>query len=506
MTKRKIEQKIIRGVIAKLVSFSLVVARGIILVPIILSNWGEAKYGVWLTLYSFFNLMLAVDLGHGQYISNEINQSYHVSLEKTRVLLGSALRVTFISALIQLLVLFGLYSVGFLDNFVEYEGLDAKGLFLCLALLFIYRLFFGGFKGILVKINNPVGYIDRAFYIGLFEQIIEVIVLTYAAFTDMAIIDLVLLFIVSKACYVIITFILLKMWYPEFFPWWQYGSIRTGLRNYRNSLTLSFNGFLQRFSNDGLNILVSGILSSKVVPLFATTKTMSNFAFQLSGFILQPLQPELSRFYAKGELEKVKTSIQLNWLFAGLVICVPFLIISAGIEDFYVLWTAAKLEFQPLLYALLVVAILFFNYGNSYVTYLASINKINELFQITFVRGVMICVLSFIFLHAFGLIGVGIALVATELVTSLFIPSYFVRKELEKHKVKISGRERLLAIAPVAVTALFHVLYFITETSSLLILIAAVISVLWFSYLQWKQIDAEVRDRILKIIPLINMN
>lgn len=498
---RKTEKKLVSGIVARGMQFSVQIARSILLVPLILRIWGDEKYGVWIALYSFFNLMLAIDLGHGLFISNEINKTYHVEKESAKKLLGSGLRVIFISALLQFFVLSSLYYLGVLGDIISNDSISSRELFLCLCLLFGYRMFIGGFKGILVKLTYPVGYIDRAFYIGMGEQILEVLLLFYAAITDISLLELCIYFVSIKSVYAIFVFVLIKRWIPEFFPWWQKGDIVTGVKNYVTSMALAINSFLERFSNDGLNIIVSSVLGSKVVPLFSTTKVLANLALQLSGLVIQPFQPELSRYYAKKEYDKVINVIKLNWLFAGLILCLPFIIVSPWVEELYTIWTSGELVFDKQLYALLIIGVLIFNYGNSYVTYLNSINNLKALLKITVLRGTLICGLSVILTYQYGLIGIGISIAIAEILTSLILPSYFVNKELGKMDMRIDGLNKVVSLAPVIFTCLYHALYFIFGVRSLwLLVITAIIVTVAVSY-QWRYISLDIRERIKKLIP-----
>src|SRR5437867_7541300 len=43
------------------------------LVPILLKYWGNANYGLWLALLAGFNLLQSLDLGHQNYVGNQLN-------------------------------------------------------------------------------------------------------------------------------------------------------------------------------------------------------------------------------------------------------------------------------------------------------------------------------------------------------------------------------------------------------------------------------------------------
>lgn len=447
--------------------------------------------------------MLAIDMGHGIFISNEINKTYHVEKDTAKELLGSSLRVTFISTLIQFLIILFLFWLGFLNGMISEGVISPNELFLCLCVLLSYRLFIGGFKGILVKLTYPVGYIDRGFYIGLGEQIVEILVLLFAAVTDIRLLHLCIIFVVAKSMYGIWIFVLLKKWIPEFFPWWEKGNIKIGVRNYFKSTALAANSFLERFSNDGLNIIVSSVLGSKSVPLFSTTKVLSNLALQLSGFVIQPFQPELSRFYATKEYGKVINVIRINWLFAGIVICIPFILLSPWIEELYTFWTSGKLVFNAHLYALLVMGVLIFNYGNSYVTYLNSINSLKELLKITTIRGCLICGLSVVLAYYYGLVGIGVSVIIAEMLTSLIMPSYYVGKELASHGLKIARYNKIISLIPVIATCAYHYLYFFLGVTNIWLLVVVIIIIIASVIYQWNYIDSDIRDRITNMIPLL---
>ncbi len=92
---------------------------------------------------------------------------------------------------------------------------------------------------------------------------------------------------------------------PEFFPWWQVWEWKTAFKNFRNSLVLTGNTIAQQFSNNGIILFIAKFFSSSIVPVFTTIRTITNTAAASTNIIIQAMVPDVVKFHAKGEKEKL---------------------------------------------------------------------------------------------------------------------------------------------------------------------------------------------------------
>ena len=116
------------------------------LVPILLQRWGPDRYGAWLALMAGFVLLQTLDLGHQNYIGNELNMQYHADMRQFRRTLGSSLFVAYGLGLTEFLAAVGIVIVGGLPRLlgvppstVEDQGLSTGLLFLMAGWLLVRR-------------------------------------------------------------------------------------------------------------------------------------------------------------------------------------------------------------------------------------------------------------------------------------------------------------------------------------------------------------------------------
>ena len=503
MSRRgSVEGILLKGTFAKTVQLSLTFVFHIALVPVFLTFWGAEKYGIWLTVYSLYELLMALDFGHGSYISNEFNKLYHSDKEKARKVLGSAVLVAFLSGLLELIIVIILLFTGVLDHLFTSETEHFTGLVWGVISLITFRMFFGSIKGIIVKILYPSGQLNKSMYIGTFETFALMVVLLIGAFANWSVAEVCFVVAGSKSLIALGTFVLIARWEPNFFPWWKSADLRTGLRNYGKSLVLVFNQFLERFIIYGINLVVTGTLGASVLPIFTTTKTLANFATRVTRLITVPLQPEFTRFHAQGKFSNLIEAFKANWLLMGLILNLPFVILMFFVEDLYVVWTRGKLEFDQSLFAFLGVAVLLLNYGSNYMTYLKSINHLRGLFVTTFVRAILILSLSFLLIEPLGILALGVAIFVSELLSSVIIPGAFAQRTLQSNGSGIPLNVRLIAIVPICLTAVYY--YAATDQlpGNMVIGVVAAVGTIIVAMVQWKQLGTETKTRILRVTRL----
>jgi hypothetical protein len=80
MNNSSIEHRAFKNTTVGALSFLVALCQTIVLVPILLKYWGNASYGLWLILMAGFNLLQTLDLGHQNYVGNELNVQYHSDL------------------------------------------------------------------------------------------------------------------------------------------------------------------------------------------------------------------------------------------------------------------------------------------------------------------------------------------------------------------------------------------------------------------------------------------
>lgn len=344
------------------------------LIPILLQNWDLEVYGSWIAIYAFFNLIRVIEQGHGKYIGNLFNHEVHEHKEDARFAIGSALRINLLIGIIQLSTIYLLYVFGVFNLFFT-ESINEKEVATVLGILFLYRMFFGSFRGILVKMLNPFGMIYISFQFAVIEKILEFIILVVAAVAGISLIELSVFWAIVMSIYSVIIVLKLKSILPEYYPFWKYGSIAMGLHNFKKSLLFAFSNFLTRLWNDGVVLVIAAIVGTTFLPLFSATRTLVNYGHKISDLFLSPIVPEMINQYSKNKKDNILDIFKSYWFITSIILICSYAVSLIFIEDFFTIWTKGKLNFDLLLFSALVIVVLIQNYGKVLLLFFTGINK-----------------------------------------------------------------------------------------------------------------------------------
>ena len=86
-----VESRAAKVAFASGLSMFLSVALQLLSVPVCLRYWGNETYGIWLALYSLFNMLRTLDAGYSAYVGNELNLLYHRDQDALRKTLASGI-------------------------------------------------------------------------------------------------------------------------------------------------------------------------------------------------------------------------------------------------------------------------------------------------------------------------------------------------------------------------------------------------------------------------------
>ncbi len=435
---------------------------------------------------------MALDNGFGQYFSNEFNLLYHQDELKAKKLLGSSLRVTFFSGLIQTFIVLGFLLIDLNENSSMY--FIQKAIAPYVLILILYRMCLGGFKGILVKTPIALGFYHKSAFIGLIEFTLELLVIVLASWKNLTLLETSLVFVSTKACYVFISLWLIKSWTKSLFPWWKWGSLKEGYLHYIKSIPLILKFISDKFSVDGINILISATLGPNILPLFTTTKTLSSTITKLSSLIFDPLVPEVGRLHAKKGFSKIRDFIQLGWITNGLIALV-ILIFSVFAKELYNYWLKGEYSLNENLYISMMAATILFNFGRPILSYLTSINHIKGLLTITILKAIITFILAHLLISEIGLLGVGISLFTAELLTGVLGPYLFYNSTSQK-QYQINMGEIAWAVVQLLFISigLYLVVHGIMNSTVLIIIISGV--TLSISYIIFNNLTLDTKKKL----------
>ena len=499
MNNMPIEHRAFKNTAVGALSFLITLCQTVALVPILLKYWGTTNYGIWLTLMAGFNLIQTLDLGHQNYVGNQLNVQYHTDLQQFQRTLGSSLYIAFSLGFIEICLTILLVATGTLSTYlsVSPELIIKHQLGLGLLLLMAMWFTFGSAGGIVVRIMMPAGMLYQSLWLGIVVRFTQFVSIVVVAVSGGSILAACLWYAIIQSLLSLFVLWYLRSKLPQFFPWWRNGQWNDGFRALNKSLVLTGNIIGMQLSNNGLLILISAIFTSTVIPSFTTLRTLTNTAGTVTSILITSLLPDMIRFHATREIEKVNSVFNVNWFISGICVNFGIILVLPIIEPIYNIWTKGYLFFNPSLFLLLLVSISLANFGAGLNLYLAGINELRSQTYITVIRTVLLFLVAYIFSGSYGILSIGIGLVTAELAASVALPILFVNRCLAEHGTQLCKRQISLAIIPPLLLLVIGIVIFIYHQRIGFVSVVMLPILLSLYYMNWKELGLVIQQRII---------
>lgn len=500
--KSEIHTRVLKNTFVGFISFIFSLLQTIISVPILLNYWGSDKYGVWLALYASFILLQSLDVGHINYIGNKMNITYHTDKQKFKNTLASSIFIAIIIGIVQVLIVLFLILLDLLPDVLGIEPIlvDEYSLQISLLLLVTFWLFSGSIGGILSRVMIPTGYYYEAQWWVILYRFCQFISIIIVAMWGGSILEAVLFYVLVQFIVYGFTFMYIKRKIPEFYPWWHGANFKIGFSNFKKSLILTFTNFVQQLSNNGLLLLISNMFSSIYLPIFTTIRTMTNTAVSITNILIAAVLPDFIRYHAEKEKEKINSVFYANWFFSGLIVNIGIILVIPFAEQIFNVWTNGIIKFDFNLFISLAASISIINFGAGLYNYAYGINNLRAVLVTTITRVIVLFGLSYYLSGFMGLRGVGVAVLVSEIFSSMILPYIFAQKILKTFNGRLDFKTTLIAVAPPLIILIFASFflfgiefnYYIWGTTTLLIFVCYLFN--------WNILDIEVKERTLILI------
>ena len=497
-----IQHRALKNTGVGLISFFITMLQAVITVPVLLNNWGNETYGVWLALFAGFSLFQSADFGHINYVGNKINILYHKDKAELKKTLSSSFLMASLIGSFQVLLIILLIISNMVPGLFGIDGelYFSNSVALSIIILISSGVITGSFGGILHRFMIPAGFFYQSQWWLILYKICQLLSIILVASLGGSILIVTITYSFTQLIVYFLTFIYIKKKIPEFYPWWKGADWSTGFANFKKSLLLTFTGFVQQLSNNGVILFISNMITSSIVPAFTTLRTITNTATSVANVFLFSLNPDLARYHAKGEIAKLSSAFNSHWFFSGIIVNIGMILILPFIQQIYFLWTKGMLAFDLSLFILLAVSISIINFGSGYYYYLVVINNLLSQTIITIVRAIIIFGSGYFFVRMFGLTGIGFSIVISEIICSGFLTVYFLNQEYKKTGSMIEKKYLIVAVLPPLLILLLSSIIIFSKELNLLYWAVTLVLMLTVYFYYWKILDNEVKDRAKNLI------
>jgi O-antigen/teichoic acid export membrane protein len=131
-----------------------------------------------------------------------------------------------------------------------------------------------------------------------------------------------------------------------------------GVKQAVKSLWLTAKGLSEMFRQQGIRMVLAPLSGVDQMAAFSTMRTGANFALQGLNTIAGPVMPELMRFLTARDQPRMESTFAVVWLVLCSALSPGVLIIQSVAPIVFPIWTHGKIAFDPILFAMLSLAVL----------------------------------------------------------------------------------------------------------------------------------------------------
>ena len=476
-------------------STALSIILQLVSVPVCLKYWGKEAYGMWLTVIAAFMLLRTIDGGYTAYVGNKINLLYHADRSALSESLASAVwGVTLLGAL-QLLIAGVLVGMdGVFALFPESANNSGHGAGVALLVLVGTWVLTGPYLGIVHRLMIPAGMMYQSAWWSMGFQVTQFVAIMVAAVMQLSLLKTSVMFACIQSFIYLASAVYIRNKLPEYFPWWRSPKFSIGVSDLSKSTLLTLSSVLQQGTTNALVVLVSALGGAASVATFTTVRTLANLWTNVSNILTTPLLPDVVRYHAKREGEKLLAMNQAHWVLVGTVVNLGILLSFPLIGTLYGYWINHSIILNQPLLCLLLAGVAVANAGALMNLYLNGINNLKIVFLSAAIRSVCGLMLGWYLFSSFGFAGLGGAILFGELAVLFIMLISFSRTEIAD--IKIGAL--LINCLPTSLSLAVILIYLGIEATganlNIVFYVTALFSIMATALWGWISLDAPVKN------------
>lgn len=357
-------KRVLSGSLASWTRIGLTVLVQIGLVPLYLSHWSLEQYGCWLVVLAATAFVNILSLAHHNVVGNRLLQVPRGDRAGLGRLLSAALPYSLGLGLLELLALAGLAGLGALAALFTAPEALPPGLMkeaLASLLLISTAIWLGvSTSGLYGRLASALGHFPRTAWWGVAVQAAGGLAPATAVLLGAG--------LWPTACALAGAHLAVNGLYqadlwrlarrhgvPLQSPDW-----KLGWRNLRASTLLGASYACGLLRQQGLRVLVAGLLGVGAAVAFTTLRTASNLSLQGMATVTDPVFPEFMGFLRERQQAAIVGTFAFLWLMLVFAMGPALLVLQAVAPGLFELWTHGKLPFDAGVFAGFSIALLLF--------------------------------------------------------------------------------------------------------------------------------------------------
>jgi O-antigen/teichoic acid export membrane protein len=437
--------RIIKAVGAHSLGVAVSTLARVIYPPMFLHVWGVEIYGEWLLLSSAVLYLLLADFGGQLYIGNRMAAAYaNGNQEEFQRLLHTGIAMFILISLavfflfvvgVSLTTNWSAISIVHTSPQIVVAVMIFMGLQVCVSLPF----------GILMAVYRAVGMLPRSAMLNNLNQLLQLLLVTIGLWFGLGMVEIALIHSIPIVIVLSIALRELHLLHPELHIFsLRFADRRMALDLVKPSAHFFSIQLSQAMTLQSVLLIVGATFGASQVVLFSALRTITNSIRQVLAIFMNSVWPDLTRFHAKGDEEKLillfRISLRITLVLVTLFVSI-FHYLGEGIFN---LWLGGNVEYRQYLMDLFLLYIFQFIFWTSCSNLLMSINHHHEISILLLVSALATVIAVFVGGQIWGLAGVIGGLICADLA----LPFWAVPMLLRKYILGISLRFFLNELLP----------------------------------------------------------
>lgn len=465
-------------------------------VPIFLSYWSPAEYGVWLVIISLTPYLTAIDLGHQNYLTYEFikakDNDQLARLFSSSLVAGAVMGVL---AILATLVLIWTGAItGLLGHASPGLAVQAETVLVVQGVVWLIA---GSCGGLLGRAIVRLGHYPRTAWWGVASTVVTGV----APLIGVALGGHILtagLWLVGATLAINVPLL------ADFVRVWRRDGARfsrpdLGLaaRNAFMSLGVTGRDVLNQVRQQGIRLILAPVVGVTQMTTFSTTRTGANVALQGLSSIMGPFEPELLTFLRNRDQLRVEVALSVTWALVVYLIAPGLVAAQIVMPWVFEAWTRGRITFDPFLFAILSASVAVFAYAQTAATIVRGNNMVRNQLVISIVTAIVTLAGLYLMVKPLGLRGAGLALLLAELCSCAI---YQIMAADWMNRNDLNWPSKLARLAALATLSCIVAILFAGWFPRAAIPIAAAFIVLHTAVgvLVYRSLPAMARDRITR--------
>ena len=419
MKTDSVVKRVVSGSLASWMRIGVTIFSQIIAVPVYLHYWSIETYGAWILVQSIVSFLTIFDIAHHNYLGNEFLKIGKQNREEIGAVFSTGVVVAFLVSIVTFLIICVLTLSGTLSHWVGMETASIRPFETSLLLTCGTWVLTITFTGLLGRVLNPFGYFPLSAWSGVLFAIVSTAASIAAVYFGAGLVaTTVVTCIVIFICHSTLSLILFRIARQENLISRNLEMSR-GFSRFYASIALGFQSGLEILRQQGVRFILLPLSGMTQMIAFSTMRTGANLALQGVGTITAPLMPELMAFLGSRDQPRTESAFSVIWLMLCVVLVPAVLVVQYLAPTLFPLWTQGKIEFDPVLFALLSLAVLVYALAQPAIAVVNGNNLIREQVMISTIATVTTVGAIYLLVPLMGVRGAALALLAGEVGTLL---------------------------------------------------------------------------------------